>query len=63
MLVLNPKRNVDTRGIGLLEVVWKVVEAVINTIITSVVQLNNVLHEFFSGSGTGAAVVELKLVQ
>ena len=31
VLVLIPKNNPDTWGIGLLEVVWKVVEAVIDT--------------------------------
>ena len=41
VLVLIPKVNADTRGIGLLEVVWKVVEAVIDTWIKSLVQFHN----------------------
>ena len=31
MLVPIPKVNADTRGIGMLEVVWKVVEVLIDT--------------------------------
>ena len=44
VLVLILKANVDNQGIGLIEVVWEVVEAVIDTQIKSVVQL----HEFSS---------------
>ena len=38
VLVMIPKGNTDTRGIGLLGVVWKVVEAVIDTRIKTGVQ-------------------------
>ena len=57
-LVLNPKGNADTWGIGILEVVWKVVEAVIDTWIKSVVQFYDVMHCFCAGRGT--AITDLK---
>ena len=63
MLVLIPKGKADTLGIRILEVVWKVVEAVIDTHIKSVVQFHNVLHRFHAGRGTGTAIMELKLTQ
>ena len=53
VLVLIPKLNADTGGIGLMEVVWKVVEAVMYIRIKTVVQFHNVLHEFFAGRGRG----------
>ena len=63
MLVMIPKGNLDTRGIGLLEVVWKVAETVFDTRIKSVVQFHNVLHGFCAGRGTCTAIMELKLAQ
>ena len=59
LLVLIPKINMDTWGIGLIEIVWKVVEAVINTRIKSIVQFHNVLHVFCSGKGTGPLIWSL----
>ena len=38
VLALIPKGNADTRGIRMIELVWKVVEAVIYTQIKSVFQ-------------------------
>ena len=63
VLVLIPKVNADNGGIRMLEIVWKVVEAVIDTHIKSVVQFHNVLHRFHAGRGTGTAIMELKLTQ
>ena len=63
VLLFIPKGNADTQGIGLLEVVWKVGEAVINTRIKSVVKLHNVLRGVFTGRGTGTTIMELKLFQ
>ena len=63
MLVLISKGNADTRRIALLEVVWKVVEAVIDTQIKSVVQLHYVLHGFCTGRGIGTAIMDLRLAQ
>ena len=53
----------DTWGIVLLDVVFNVVEAVIDPRIKSVVQFNNVIHGFFVGSGAGTTIMELKLAQ
>ena len=46
MLVLIPKVNMDNPGVVLVEVVWRVVEAVIDTQIKKVIQLQDVLHGF-----------------
>ena len=63
VLVLISKGNADTRRIALLEVVWKVVEAVIDTRIKSVVQFHNVLQGFCTGRGIGTAIMDLRLTQ
>ena len=63
IMVLISKVNADTWGIGLIEVVWKVVGEVIDNQIKSVVQFYNVLHGFYAGRGTGTAIVELKISQ
>ena len=42
ILVLIPRGNTDTQGIGLLEVLWNFVEAVIGTLIKKVVKFNDV---------------------
>ena len=55
--VLIPKGNVDTRGIWIPEVVWKVAEAVIYTWIQTVFQFHNVLHGFFAERGVGKAIM------
>ena len=62
-LVLIPKRNTDTRGISLLETLWKVVEALIDTRLRARLQIQDVLHGFRYGRGTGAAIMELKIAQ
>ena len=49
MLVLITKGNADTCRIGLIEVVWKVEDAVIDTHIKSVVQLHDGLHGIAQG--------------
>ena len=63
MLVLIPNGDVDTRNIGLLEVVCKVMEMVIDNRINLVVQFHDVLHGFCAGRGTGTTIMELKLAQ
>ena len=57
VLVLILKVNVHNWGIGLLEVVWKVVEAVIDIWIKSVVQSQNVLHGFCAERGSGTDIM------
>ena len=47
----------------LLEVLWKVTEAIIDTRIKKAVTLHDVLYGFCAGSGTGKATMEIKLEQ
>ena len=63
ILVLTPKGNTDTRGIGLLESLWKVVEVIIDTFLRASVRLHNVLHGLSEGRGTGTTTLELKLAK
>ena len=58
ILVLNPKGNAYTRGIGLLKVLWKVVKAVIKNRVKTAVKFHDVLHGFFTCRGTGTAITE-----
>ena len=61
--VLIPKGTANTQDIGLLETLWKVVEALIDTRLRSSLQLHNVLHSFRAGRGTETAIIELKITQ
>ena len=61
VLVLIPTGITYKRGIGLLETLWKVVEALIDTRLCASLQLHDVLHGFWSRRGTGTAIMELKL--
>ena len=63
ILVLLPKVNADTQGIGWFDVLWKVMESVINTQIKMVMNLHDVLHGFLASRVTGIAIMELKMVQ
>ena len=58
MLVLISKGNADTWGIGMLYIVWKVAEAVIDTCIKSLVQFYDVVHRFCAGIDTGTNIME-----
>ena len=62
-MFLIPKGNKDTQGIGILEVVWKVAEVVIDTCIKTAVQFHDVLHGFCRGRGKGTTIMELKITQ
>ena len=46
ILVLLPRLNADTQGINLIEVLWKDVEAVIDTWVKTSVQFHDILHGF-----------------
>ena len=61
--MLIPKGRADTRGIGLVEIVWNLVEAVSYTIIKAAVEFHDVLHEFQEERGTRKATLEIKLSQ
>ena len=62
-LVLITKGKKDYRGIGLVEVMWKVVAVILNRRFTSSITYNDALHGFRAGSGTGTATLEDKLIQ
>ena len=57
VLVLIPKGTTNIRGIGLLENLWKVVEALINTFSRASLQMHDIIHGFRSGKGTGTALL------
>lgn len=65
VLVLIPKGNDNTakRGIGLLDLLWKLQESIMNIRITAAVQFHDVLHGFRARRGTGTALIEAKLCQ
>jgi len=61
--VLLPKPNGGARCIGLLEVVWKLMEAIIDTRVKEVIEFHDCLHGFRSGRGTDISIIEAKLIQ
>ena len=63
ILVFIPKVRRVTQGIGLLEVIWKLVEAAIDTIIKVAVEFHDVLNGFWAVRGTGTAISKIKLEQ
>ena len=63
ILVLFPKDNTDTQGIGLLETLCKVVEAIIYTHLREIISFHDVLCGFHAGRGTGTAILDIKLAQ
>ena len=62
-VVLIPKGKKDYQGIGLVEVVWEVVAAILNRRFTSSITYHDALHGFRTGCGTGNATLETKLLQ
>ena len=53
--------HTHTRGISLLETLWKVVEVLINTHLQASLHMHDVLHRFRDGRVTGTATMELNL--
>jgi hypothetical protein len=60
--MLLPKGGGDYRGIGLLELLWKVVERIMDRQL-NVLPLHEVLHGCRSGRGMGTAILEAKQAQ
>ena len=50
-------------GIGLVEVMWKVVTVIINRCLTNSIAFQDILLGFRSGCGTGTASLKVKLIQ
>ena len=63
VLVLIPKGTTDTWGIGLLETLCKVVEALTDTRLRARIQFHGVLHGFRDRRGTGTDIMELNISQ
>ena len=62
-VVLIPKGNKDYWGIGLVEVMWKVVAEILNRRLTASITFRDFLHGFWAGHSTGTATLEAKLLQ
>ena len=63
ILVLITKDNAAIQVLGLIEVLWKVVEAIIDTQIKTMVTFHDFLHGFCAFIGTGAATMKLNMAQ
>ena len=62
-LVLIPKGKKGYRGIGLVEVMWKVVVTILNRRFAASITYHGVLYGFRAGRSTGTATLEAKLLQ
>ena len=62
-VVMIPKGGKDYHGIGLVEVMWKVVAEILNRRLTASITFHDFLHGFRVGRGTGTATFEAKLIQ
>ena len=62
-VVLIPKGKREFRGIGLVEVTWKVVAVILHHWLTAGIKLHDALHRFWEGHGIGMATLEAKLLQ
>ena len=63
VVVLIPEGGKYYHGIGLGEVMWKVVAATLNRRLTASIALHHFLHGCWSGCGTGTATLDSKLLQ
>jgi len=64
ILVLLPKNDGSNqhRGIGLLEVIWKLAATIINRRLNTSIDFHDDLHGFCPRRGTGTAILETKLM-
>ena len=62
-MVLIPKGKKKYREIGLVEVTWKVVAAILHCRLTTAITYHDALHSFRAGRGTGTPTLEAKLLQ
>ena len=62
-IALIPKGKTYYRGIGLVEVMWKVVMANLNRRFTASITYHDFLHGFLTGNGPGTTTLEAKLLQ
>ena len=62
-MVLIPKGRNEYKGIGLVEVMWKFVAAILHCRLMTAITYHDFLHCFLAGRGTGTATLEAKLLQ
>ena len=62
-MVLIPKVGGGYRGIGLVEVIWKVCTSIGNSWLRRSIVLHEALHGFQQGRGTGTDIMEAKMEQ
>ena len=62
-VVLIPKGKKEYWGIGLVEVMWKVVAEILNRRFTASITYHDFLHGFWAGCGTGTATLNANLFQ
>ena len=62
-MVITPKWKREYRGIGLVDILWKVCAVVINCWLKSSGVLHKTLHGFRTWRGTGTATLEANLSQ
>ena len=53
----------DYRGIGIIEVIWKLVAAIFNLRFTASITFHDFLHGFRAGRGTGTYTLDAKMLQ
>ena len=56
-VVLIPKGEKEYRGVGMLEVTWKVVVVILHRRLTTAITLHDTLQGFREGCGTGTATL------
>ena len=61
-VILLPKGGKYYQGIGLVEVMWKVVAEILNRRLTASITFHDFLHGFRAGCGTGTANLESKML-
>ena len=62
-VVLITKGKKYYRGIGIVEVMWKVVAAILNLRLTASISFHDSLHRFWAGRSIGTATLEANLLQ
>ena len=63
IFVLIPKaKSGESRGIALLEVIYKLVSSIINRRMQAGITFDDAVHGFRPGRGTGTAILEAKLL-
>ena len=63
ILVLLPRVNVYTLGIGLLDDLWNLLEPIIDTRIKMEVMFHDVLHRFCACRDTGIYIMDINMDQ